>query len=95
MATPDDYDYSHIAEDCRRYDDFAIGIGSAGLCDIINCTGMLRTMDQVFVDLITVIPGEKMQIHCLPTGTANRSGSPPPRRFPFPQNPIRPVYFGG
>jgi uroporphyrinogen decarboxylase len=49
MPSPDDYDYSHIAEDCRQYKDYAVCLYS--FPDIINSTGMIRTMEQVLVDL--------------------------------------------
>ena len=51
MPSPDDYDYSKIAEHCRRDKDYAIYIGGAGLACIINTAGFFRGMEQVFIDL--------------------------------------------
>ena len=51
MPSPDDFDYSKIADDCRRHADFCVCLYS--FPDIINSTGMLRTMEQTLVDLIT------------------------------------------
>lgn len=56
MPDPDDYDYSTIADTCRRYDDYYIAAGSAGVGDNINSCGMLRTMEQVLIDLVTDDP---------------------------------------
>lgn len=56
MPSPDDFDYDAIVEACGRYEEYAIGIGGAGLGDIINSAGMLRTMEQILVDLITDDP---------------------------------------
>lgn len=55
MPSPDDYDYSELAETCRRYQQYAIN-GAAGFGDIINGNGMLRGMEQTFIDLITGDP---------------------------------------
>ena len=56
MATADDYDCSTLAEQARRNKGYAIFYGGAGLGDIINSNGMLRTMEQVLVDLATDDP---------------------------------------
>lgn len=56
MPSPDDFDYSQVAEQCRRYRDYCVVGGGAGLGDIINSTGMIRTMQQVLIDLITDDP---------------------------------------
>ena len=52
MPTPDMHDYSRIADDCERNRDYAVVLGNAGVGDIINSTGMIRTMEQVLVDLM-------------------------------------------
>lgn len=51
MPSPDDYDYSVISGQCERHGDRFI----AHCCmpDVINTTGMMRTMEQVLVDLMT------------------------------------------
>jgi len=55
MPSPDDYDYSGVAEACRCYKEYAIN-GAAGFGDIINGNGFLRGMEQVLIDLITDDP---------------------------------------
>ena len=55
MPSPDDYDLSEVPEACRRYKDHAV-FAATGFGDIINGNGMLRTMEQVLVDLITDNP---------------------------------------
>jgi len=56
MPDPDHFDYGHIPEQCRRHDGYCIAVGGPGSGDIINMTSMLRTMEQVLVDLITDEP---------------------------------------
>lgn len=56
MPSPDDYDYSHLKEECDRQREFGIYTAGAGLPDIINGNGMLRTMEQTLVDLFTDDP---------------------------------------
>ena len=53
MPSPDDYDYAQVAEQCRRYQDYCCAVGGPGTGDIINSTGMIRTMEQVLIDLLT------------------------------------------
>jgi len=56
MPSPDDFDYSQVAELCRVNSEYAISTGGAGEGDIINMNGMLRGMEQVLIDLITDDP---------------------------------------
>ncbi len=56
MPDPDDFDYSTIAETCRRYDEFAISVGGAGVACVINRGSKLRSMEQLLVDLATDDP---------------------------------------
>lgn len=56
LPSPDDYDYSAVPEACKRNDEFAVYVGGSGLVDIINKSGMLRTMEEVLVDLVTHNP---------------------------------------
>ena len=51
MPSPDDYDYSSVRQRCRELQDYCVVTGHAGLPDIINGTGMIRSMEQVLVDL--------------------------------------------
>jgi len=52
MPSPDDFDYLGVRDACERYREFAIN-GAAGFGDLINGNGMLRTMEQTLVDLVT------------------------------------------
>ena len=52
MPSPNDYDYSLIADQCAAHANYYIAVGGPGLCDIINQTGMIRTMEQTLVDLM-------------------------------------------
>ncbi len=56
MPSPDDYDYSQVARQCAQLEEYCVVVGGAGLGDIINSTGMIRTMEQVLVDLVTDHP---------------------------------------
>jgi len=56
VPSPDDYDYDALPDACRQWDGYAVHLGGAGLGDIVNSTGMVRTMDQVLVDLMTDDP---------------------------------------
>jgi uroporphyrinogen decarboxylase len=52
VPSPDDYDYAAVPAQCRRVKDYCVCVGSPGVGDIINSTGMIRTMEQVLVDLL-------------------------------------------
>jgi uroporphyrinogen decarboxylase len=56
LPSPDDFDYSVVADTCKKYKDYCVVYGGAGQGDIINSTGMIRTMEQVLVDLMTDDP---------------------------------------
>ncbi|MFW6039345.1 MAG: uroporphyrinogen decarboxylase family protein [bacterium] len=56
FPTADDFAFDHLTDDCRRWRDYFIILGGPGVGDIINQTGMLRTMEQVMVDLMTDDP---------------------------------------
>lgn len=51
MPSPDDYDFSHVAEACEANKQYAIHVGGAGTACIINTAGFFRSMEQVFCDL--------------------------------------------
>jgi len=53
LPNPDHFDYSAVSAACDRCRDYCVVAGGAGWPDIINGCGMLRTMEQVLVDLIT------------------------------------------
>lgn len=56
LPSPDHYDYSAIPSQCEGKGGFALHVGGAGTGDIINGTGVLRSMEQVLVDLIEEDP---------------------------------------
>jgi len=56
LPSPDDFDYAPIADRCQHYQKYCVVAGGAGCGDIINSTGMLRTMSQVLIDLFTEDP---------------------------------------
>jgi hypothetical protein len=49
MPDPDDFDYSAVADQCKRDDQYALTLFCFG--DLINGNGMLRGMEQALVDL--------------------------------------------
>lgn len=51
IPSVDDYDFSQIAEKCKSMASYCVVTGGAGLPDIINSMGMIRTMEQTLVDL--------------------------------------------
>ncbi|MFA7160947.1 MAG: uroporphyrinogen decarboxylase family protein [Kiritimatiellia bacterium] len=51
MPSPDHFDYSQVSAHCKKNSQYCVFTGSAGLADIINSTGMLRSMEQTLVDL--------------------------------------------
>ena len=52
MPSPDDYDYSQVPLLCEKNNDYCLLVGNPGAGDNINNTGMIRTMEQVLVDLM-------------------------------------------
>lgn len=56
LPSPDDYDYDDALARARRYGDYYVTVGDAGVCDVINSTGMVRTMEQVLVDMMIEAP---------------------------------------
>ena len=56
MPSPDDFDYSNVEQDCLKVEKYAVSLGGPGIGDIINSNGMLRSMEQTLVDLITDDP---------------------------------------
>ncbi|HEY3329222.1 MAG TPA: uroporphyrinogen decarboxylase family protein [Capsulimonadaceae bacterium] len=51
MPSPDDFDYAAVADQIGRHRGRCIVIGHAGVADIINSTGMIRTMERTLLDL--------------------------------------------
>ena len=56
MPSPDDFDYRSVADAARRHARYCVVIGDPGFADMINTTGMIRTMEQALVDLMTDDP---------------------------------------
>lgn len=56
MPSPDHFDYARVPAECRERSRYALLIGNPGAGDMINSAGMVRTMDQVLMDLATDDP---------------------------------------
>jgi hypothetical protein len=56
MPSPDDFHYADIPLQCEQYKDYYISLGNPGLGDTVNSAGMIRTMEQVLIDLATDEP---------------------------------------
>jgi uroporphyrinogen decarboxylase len=56
MPDPDHFDYAAIPALCARYRNLYLMVGNPGAGDMINSAGMLRSMEQVLVDLMTDDP---------------------------------------
>lgn len=56
LPSPDDYDYDAAVDRAKAYGDYYVTVGDAGVGDVINSTGMVRTMEQVLVDMMTDEP---------------------------------------
>ncbi len=56
MPSPDDYDYSHIADHCAALEPYALFSGGAGGGDFLNGNGFLRGTEQVLIDFLTDEP---------------------------------------
>jgi len=62
MPSPDDFDYAGAVEQCSAAKEYCVGTGDCGLSDIINATGMIRSMEQVLVDLMLDEPAGLLYI---------------------------------
>ena len=56
MPSPDDFDYERVRLLCRERSHYALVVGNPGAGDMINTAGMIRTMEQVLMDLMTDDP---------------------------------------
>jgi hypothetical protein len=56
MPSPDDFDYDAVPDLCARHRHYALVVGNPGAGDMINTAGMVRSMEQVMVDLATRDP---------------------------------------
>jgi len=50
MPSPDDFDYSEIRQQCEKHREYCVSTGGNGIPDIINSTGMIRSMEQALID---------------------------------------------
>jgi uroporphyrinogen decarboxylase len=70
MPSPDDYDFSGLREECEAHSEFCLFTGHAGVGDMMNNTGSLRGMEQVYIDIIEEEPGflafldRRIEIQC-------------------------------
>lgn len=51
LPDPDDFDYSVLRDQRERFRDYALYYGNPGLVDIMNGVGMLRGMENIYMDL--------------------------------------------
>jgi uroporphyrinogen decarboxylase len=56
MPSPEDFDYHQVTRACRELADYCLVAGDAGQADILNSTGMLRSVEQVYLDLASGEP---------------------------------------
>lgn len=56
LPSPDEFNYASVSTACKKNQEFAVFTGGPGTPDIINQTSMLRSMEQVLIDLITGEP---------------------------------------
>ncbi|MCK5156971.1 MAG: hypothetical protein KAQ69_11110 [Spirochaetales bacterium] len=56
MPSPDDFDYDTLTSICKKYNNYGMHLGGAGLACIMNTAGFFRGMDQMFIDLATDDP---------------------------------------
>ena len=54
--TPDQFDFSTLRDQCRRYEGYAVVTGDPGYMDLINGTGFGRGVEQVIMDIATEDP---------------------------------------
>jgi len=56
LPDPDHFDYESAATEARNHGEYMVVAGDPGFADIINMTGMIRTMEQALIDLATDDP---------------------------------------
>lgn len=52
VPDPDDFDYDGLLEQCRAYGNKAVYLGHPGISDVMNNTGMIRGMENIYMDLL-------------------------------------------
>ena len=56
MPSADDFDYDSALAECERMKEYCLLIGNPGAADMINTAGMIRTMEQTLLDLMSDEP---------------------------------------
>lgn len=56
FPSPDDFDYAAVDTFCEKHADKYLVFGNPGMADLLNSTGRIRTMEQVYIDIITADP---------------------------------------
>jgi len=56
MPSPDDFDYNAVRDLCKTYRHYYLMVGNPGAGDMINTAGMIRSVEQVLVDLMSDDP---------------------------------------
>ncbi len=51
VPDPDDFDYDGLLEQCKAHADRAVYLGHPGISDVMNNTGMIRGMENIYMDL--------------------------------------------
>ena len=51
VPDPDDFDYDGLLEKCKAYGHKAVYFGHPGISDVMNNTGMIRGMENIYMDL--------------------------------------------
>lgn len=51
VPDPDDFDYDGLLDRCKAYGQKAIYFGHPGISDVMNNTGMIRGMENIYMDL--------------------------------------------
>lgn len=56
MPSPDNFDYAAVRDLCKAHRHYYLVVGNAGAADLINTAGMIRSVEQVLVDLMSDDP---------------------------------------
>ena len=51
VPDPDDFDYDELLDRCKLYRHKAVHFGHPGVSDVMNNTGMIRGMENIYMDL--------------------------------------------
>lgn len=63
LPNPDDFDYDTLYEQCKQYRHKAVHLGHPGLCDIMNSFGMLRGMEDTYMDMLLETEGAMVYLN--------------------------------